>query len=327
MSMKPQVFVTRKIPESILTLLRKVCEVEYFPADDHPPPNEFLSHMENKQAILCCSADPIDAAFLSAHSQLKIVATRAVGYDNIDVGTATRYGIAVTNTPGVLTEATADCAFGLLIAIARRIVESDIYVREKRWDRLRIALLLGSDVGGRTLGIIGMGRIGQAVARRALGFGMNVLYHNRSQVKPAIEQSLNATWCELPDLLRQSDFVSLHIPLTADTKHFLGQKELGMMSSNAFLINTARGPVVDEQALIQSLEKGEIAGAALDVFEFEPAVPQELLNMKNVILQPHNGSGSVQTRTRMACMAAENILAVFENAPPPNLLNPEIYTR
>jgi glyoxylate reductase len=227
----------------------------------------------------------------------------------------------------VVTEATADLTWALLLSIARRIPESDRYVRSGQWREWRLMFMMGSDVYGATLGILGMGRIGQAVARRATGFGMRVLYHNRHRLEAATETALGATWVEQDTLLQQADFVSLHVPLSAATTHLMGERELRQMRPSAYLINAARGPVVDEAALVHALQQGWIAGAALDVFEREPAVPPALLTMDNVVLLPHLGSASVPTRTRMSVMAAENVLAVLRGERPPNVVNPEVYAR
>jgi glyoxylate reductase len=281
--------------------------------------------MQGKAGIICLVTDDIDAPVLEAGTALKVVANVAVGYDNVDVQTATRRGIAVTNTPGVLTDTTADFTWGLLLSIARRIPEADRYVRSGKWQEWRLMVMLGHDVYGQTLGIIGMGRIGQAVARRAQGFGMRLLYHNRHRLEPALEADLGATWVELPRLLQQADFVSLHVPLSADTTYLIGASELRMMRPSAYLINTARGPIVDEPALIRALQEDWIAGAALDVFEHEPQVPLALQELENVVLVPHIGSASVATRTKMAIMAAQNLLAVLRGERPPHVVNPEVY--
>jgi glyoxylate reductase len=262
---------------------------------------------------------------LAAGTALKVVANVAVGYDNIDVRAATQRGIVVTNTPGAVTEATADLTWGLLLSIARRIAEGDRFIRAGKWHEWQFMFLLGCDVYDRTLGVIGMGRIGQAVARRAQGFGMRVLYHNRQRLAAGVEKALGATWVELPTLLQQADFVSVHVPLTAETVRLIGAAELRLMQPTAYLINTARGAVIDEAGLVRALTEGWIAGAALDVFEREPEVPQALLALENVVLVPHIGSASVATRTRMAVMAAENLLALLRGDRPPNMVNPEVY--
>jgi glyoxylate reductase len=250
----------------------------------------------------------------------------AVGYNNIDVAAATRLNIAVTNTPGVLSDTTADLTFGLLMATARRISEAERFLRAGKftgWDPL---LLCGTDVHHATLGIVGMGRIGKLVARRASGFDMQVLYHNRHRLPEEEEQRYNATYVSLEELLHRSDFVCLQAPYNPETHHLIGEKELQMMKPGSFLINTARGPMVDEKALVRALQRGTIAGAGLDVFEQEPAVEPELLTMEHVVLLPHIGSASQQTRTRMATMASENIVAHANGQRPPNILNLEVLT-
>jgi glyoxylate reductase len=323
--MKPQVLITRRLPEPALDVVRQACEVQLDPQDRHLTPEALRQAVRGKAGIICLVTDAIDAPVLEAGAALKVVANVAVGYDNIDVPTATRRGIAVTNTPGVLTDTTADFTWGLLLSIARRISEADRYVRAGKWKEWKLMVMLGHDVYGQTLGIIGMGRIGQAVARRAQGFGMRLLYHNRQRLDPALEADLGATWVALPELLQQADFVSLHVPLSADTTHLIGASELRMMRPSAYLINTARGPIVDEPALIRALQEDWIAGAALDVFEQEPQVPQALQELENVVLVPHIGSASVATRTKMAVMAAQNLLAALRGEPPPHVVNPEVY--
>lgn len=323
--MKPQVLITRLLPEAGLKVARQVCEVQLDP-QDRPLTSEALGRaVAGKAGMICLVTDRIDAQVLEAGQALKIVANVAVGYDNIDVQAATERGILVTNTPGVLTDTTADFTWGLLLSVARRIPEADRYVRSGKWDEWKLMFLLGHDVYDKTLGLVGMGRIGQAVARRARGFGMRILYHNRSRLPASVEAELGATWVELPRLLQEADFVSLHVPLTADTTHLIGASELRMMRPTACLINTARGPVVHEQSLIRALTEGWIAGAALDVFEDEPRVPHALLALENVVLAPHIGSASVATRDKMALIAAQNLVAALRGERPPNLVNPEVY--
>ncbi|MCX7716173.1 MAG: D-glycerate dehydrogenase, partial [Endomicrobia bacterium] len=257
---------------------------------------------------------------------LKIIANYAVGFNNIDVKEATSRKIPVTNTPGVLTETTADLAFALLMSVARRIVESDRFLREGKFKGWAPMLFLGNDIYGKTIGIIGFGRIGQAVAKRALGFDMKVLYYDTNRVKPEIEKKYSAIYKSLSELLKESDFISIHVPLTQETYHLISDKEFDLMKPTSYLINTSRGPVVDEKALVRALKNKKIAGAALDVFENEPEVEAELIDMPNTVLVPHIGSATIETRTKMALMAAENIIAVLvENKIPPNIVNPEIY--
>jgi glyoxylate reductase len=248
-----------------------------------------------------------------------------VGYDNIDVAACTRRRIPVTNTPGVLDNATADLAFALLMTVARRVVEGDRLVREGHWKEWQWGLLHGADLYGKTLGLYGFGRIGQAMARRGRGFSMRILYHARHRAPEAIERELAARHVDRETLLRESDFLSLHVPLTPDTRHLLGQRELGLMKPSAFLINTARGAVVDEEALVEALKEKKIAGAGLDVFEREPQVHPALPGFDNVVLMPHVGSSTAESRLKMAELAAENLLAALDDRRPPNVVNPEIY--
>jgi glyoxylate reductase len=325
MPMKPRVLITRLLPEPALDLVQQTCEVQYYAMDQHLPSAELRRAISDKRGVICQITDRLDAEVLALGTSLKVVANVAVGYDNIDVRAATGRGIVVTNTPDVLTETSADLAWGLLYSIARRIPEGDRFVRAGKWQEWKLMLMLGHDVYGQTLGIVGMGRIGREMARRAQGCHMRILYHNRQRVDPALEAELGATWVELPDLLQQADFVTLHVPLSATTTHFMGAPELRLMKPTAYLINTARGAVVDEVALIRALQERWIAGAALDVYEHEPEVPQALKELDNVVLVPHIGSASVATRRRMALMAAENLLAVLRGEQPPHAVNPEVY--
>ncbi len=322
--MKPRVLITRVLPEPALEVVRQACEVQLDPLDQPLTPAALRQAVIGKQGVLCLVTDRLDAQVLDAATELKVVSNVAVGYDNIDVAAATQRGILVTNTPGVVTESTADLTWSLLCSLARRIAEGDRYIRAGKWRDWTLLLMAGSDIHGKTLGICGMGRIGQAVARRAKGFNMRILYHNRQRLDTALESELNATWVEKRTLLQQADFVSLHVPLSAATTHFIGVEELRMMRPTAYLINAARGPVVDEAALIQALQQGWIAGAALDVFEHEPHVPQALQELENVVLVPHIGSASVATRTRMAVMAAENLVAVLRDEYTPYIVNPAV---
>ena len=322
--MKPQVLITRVLPEPALEVVRQACEVQLDPLDQPLTPAALRQAVIGKQGVLCLVTDRLDAQVLDAATELKVVSNVAVGYDNIDVAAATQRGILVTNTPGVVTESTADLTWSLLCSLARRIAEGDRYIRAGKWRDWTLLLMAGSDIHGKPLGICGMGRIGQAVARRAKGFNMRILYHNRQRLDTALASELNATWVEKRTLLQQADFVSLHIPLSAATTHFIGVEELRMMRPTAYLINAARGPVVDEAALIQALQQGWIAGAALDVFEHEPHVPQALQELENVVLVPHIGSASVATRTRMAVMAAENLVAVLRDEYTPYIVNPAV---
>jgi len=319
--MRPRVLITRVLPQPALDIVCQACEVQLDPLDRQLTPDALRQAVMDKHGVLCLITDRIDAPLLEAAAELKVVSNIAVGYDNIDVAAATQRGILVTNTPGVVTESTADLTWCLLCSVARRIAEGDRYIRAGKWREWTLMLMAGGDVYGKRLGIFGMGRIGQAVARRAKGFNMRVLYHNRHPLEPALEAELNATWVDKPALLQQADFVSVHVPLSAATTHFIAAEELRMMRPTAYLINAARGPVVDETALIQALQHGWIAGAALDVFENEPQVPQALQELENVVLVPHIGSASVATRTRMAMMAAENLVAVLRGEYTPYVVN------
>jgi len=320
-----RVFITRKIPITGIDRLRaEGCDVLVRESPEIPTGDELVGCVRGREAILSLLTDPVDSSVIEAGEDLKIIANYAVGYDNIDVAAATERGIIVTNTPGVLTDTTADMAWTLLMATARRVVEADGYTRAGKFKRWEATLLLGSDVYGKTLGVIGLGRIGRAVARRSLGFGMRVLYHSRNRVEPEVEGELGAEYVDLETLLRESDFVSIHTPLTPETGHLIGGRELDMMKSTSYLINTSRGPVVEERALADALASGSIAGAGLDVYEEEPQVYPGLLELDNVVLSPHIGSASVETRSRMSVMAADNIIAAMRGEKPPNIVNPEV---
>ncbi len=319
-----EVLVTRHVFPQAIELLRPHALVDYHDASDGLPTAELQQRIRGKHALLCQLTDGITTEVMdAAGDQLKVIANVAVGYDNVDMATATRHGILVTNTPGVLTESTADLTFALLLAVARRVPEAERYLRDGRWQQWKIDMLCGHDVHARTLGIVGLGRIGQAVARRAAGFGMEVLYHNRNRQAADRERELGATAVSLDELLARSDFVSLHVPSTDETRHMIGAEQLATMKETAFLINTARGAIVDEGALASALEERQIAGAGLDVFENEPEVEPRLSKLSNVVLLPHVGSASIATRTRMCTMAAENIVAALGNQRPPNLVNPD----
>jgi glyoxylate reductase len=325
--MKPKVLVTRKIQERPLLLLKEHAEVTINLEDRAMAPDEIIANLPGKIGLLAAGSDPISAKLLEGGQDLKIVANNAVGFNNIDLAAATRLKIAATNTPEVLTDTTADLTFVLMLGVARRIGEAERFVRGGRWIGWHPDLLLGSDVHGKTLGVIGLGRIGAAVAKRALGFNMEILYNDIRKIEPGLIDMLRAKFLPLPELLTHSDFVTLHVPLKPDTIHLIGGQELSLMKKTAFLINASRGPVVDEKALVAALQKGMIAGAGLDVFENEPRVTPELLKMENVMLVPHIGSATSATREKMSLVAVKNILAVLQREVPPNILNPEIYEK
>ncbi|HEV7603902.1 MAG TPA: D-glycerate dehydrogenase [Candidatus Limnocylindrales bacterium] len=324
MSDRPRVFVARRIPDAGLDPIAAVCEADVWQDDLPPQRDELLRRVAGCDGILTLLTDRVDDALLDAAGPgLKVVSNYAVGYDNIDVPACARRGIAVGNTPGALTETTADLAWALILAASRRVVEGDRYVREGRWKTWGPRLLLGSDVHGATLGVVGLGRIGQAVARRAAGFGMTVLYSSRSAVDPAIETELGATYVSLPELLERSDIVSLHVSLAADTRSLIDAAALARMKPTAVLVNTARGPVVDAVALADALRNGVIAAAALDVTDPEPIPADDpLLSLDNCIVVPHIASASGATRGRMAEMAAANLLAGVRGEPLPTPVVP-----
>ena len=319
--MGSSVLVTKRIyPEAVDLLRRCVDHVDYAESDDGLAAAELLERARGKNAIVSQLTDKFSAEVIGRLEGVKVIANVAVGYDNIDVPAASRHGILVTNTPDVLTETTADFAWALLMAASRRIVEGHEFVRSGQWRKWTIDLLVGRDVHGKTLGIFGMGRIGQAVARRARGFSIRVLYNDARQASPDVEEELGVEFVDKETLLRDSDFVSLHVPLTPETTRFIGETELRMMKPSAILVNTARGPVVDEPAVARALREGWIASAGLDVFEREPQVHPDLLGVSNVVLAPHIASASVDTRRRMSIMAAENAIAAIQGRRPPNLV-------
>lgn len=321
--MKPKVLVTREIFDEVLDFLRQHFEVSDNQGDAVWGPEDLAQRLADKDGAMVSIVDRIDAALLDKAPRLKAVANIAVGYNNIDVAECTRRGILVTNTPGVLDEATADFTWALLLGAARRLTEAEAYLRDGRWKRWELKQLLGADVHGATLGIIGMGRIGQAVARRALGFDMQVLYWNRHRVAPDVERRCSATFVSKEELLARSDFVTLHCPYTPETHHLIGAAEFKKMKRTAILINAARGGVVDDAALAEALRDGTIAAAGLDVYENEPNLHPEFLRLRNVVLAPHIASATRSTRFNMAKKAAENLVAALTWGDPPDLVNPE----
>ncbi len=326
--MQAQVLVTQQIPAEGLDLLREEAGVA-LEVNPNPgaiwTPEELRARVPGHEYVLCLLTDQMDAATLEAGARgtpaLRLVANMAVGYNNIDLEAARRLGILVTNTPGVLTEATADLTWALILAVTRRIPEADRFTRAGRFTGWQPLLLLGMELTGKTLGIIGMGRIGQAVARRAVGFGLSVIYASRTPLPPEEERQLHATRAPLEEVLRRADILSLHVPATSETRHLLNAETLALMKPGAYLVNTARGTVVDEAALVVALQRGHLHGAALDVFEAEPAVHPALLQMEQVVLAPHIGSATRETRARMATTAVRNILAHLRGQTPPNLVH------
>ncbi|MDH7499460.1 MAG: D-glycerate dehydrogenase [candidate division NC10 bacterium] len=322
---KPKVFVSRMIPQAALDMLSAQVALEVNTKDEPLNKAELASRLGDKEGLVCLLTDTVDDEVLGSAPALRAVSNVAVGYDNIDVRAATRRKIAVTNTPGVLDETTADFTWALLMATARRVVEADRYARAGKFQGWGIMLLLGQDVHGKTLGICGMGRIGKAVARRARGFSMKILYTDVQRIEEGLERELGVQFVEKETLLRESDFVTLHVPLLPETTHYISRRELALMKKTSHLINASRGPVVDEDALVEALKSHQIAGAALDVFEQEPKIHPGLVNLENVVLAPHIASASVETRTRMATMAAENMIAALKGKIPPHIVNAEIY--
>ncbi len=321
---KPKVYVTREMPERGLRIIKEKFDAEVWQDYAPPPKKTIIEKAAKVDALATLLSDKIDAEVFDAAPKLKIVAQMAVGFDNIDVAEATRRGIYVTNTPGVLTETTADFAWALLMAVARRVVEADNYVRAGKWKvGWHPMMLQGRDIYGATLGIVGLGRIGCAIAKRAKGFDMKVLYYDIMR-RPDFEKEYDIVFTELDKLFAQADFVTINTPLTKETYHLVDERKLKSMKKTACLVNNARGPIVDEKALYKALKEGWIAGAALDVFEREPTpMDNLLLRLDNVVVAPHISSASYETRSKMAEMVAENLIASFEGKTPPNLVNPE----
>ncbi len=321
---RPRVFIARNIFQEALDRISKVAEMEVWP-DDLPPAYEvMLQKTRDADGLLTMLSDKIDANLMEKSSRLKVISNMAVGYDNIDVAEATRRGIYVGYTPGVLTETTADLIFSLLMAAARRIVEADNYTRDGRWKAWGPMTLLGQDIHHATLGIIGLGRIGMEVAKRARGFDMKVLYYSRTRKSPEEESRLGLEYVDrMPELLARSDFVSLHIPLTEETYHLIGAEEFAMMKPTAVFINASRGAVTDQRALYEALKTGQIFSAAIDVTEVEPIPMNDpLLTLNNIVITPHIGSASIPTRTTMALMAADNLIHGLRGDTPPDCVNP-----
>jgi glyoxylate reductase len=324
------VLVTRRVYPEAIEYLQQHAQVDYNSTDDILTPAALIEKARGKHAIVSQLVDKFTRDVIGQlDGSVRVISNVAVGYDNIDVPAATARGILATNTPGVLTDTTADFAFALIMAAARRMTEADRFIRSGQWTRWSIDMLAGHDIHHRTLGIIGMGRIGEAVARRGIGFSMRVLYHDPHQgaalLPPQEELELNAQSATLERVLRESDFISLHVPLSDATRHLIGKPELRMMKPTAILVNTSRGPVVDEAALARALRENWIAAAGIDVFEREPEVLPVLLECQNAVLAPHIASASVETRKNMSMLAAQNAVAALEGRRPPNLLNPDAW--
>jgi glyoxylate reductase len=319
---KPKVFATHSLFDAARQILQESCEVEYWAKPERPPREEVLQRVKDKEGLICLLTEKVNEELLRAAPKLRIAANVAVGFDNIDVAACTKRGVVATNTPGVLDETTADFAWTLLMAVARRLSEGEALARSGNWKNWDLDQLVGTDVWGKTLGIVGFGRIGRAVARRASGFQMKVIYTDAVRAAEGLEKELKAEFRDMNPLLAESDFVSLHVPLLPETRHLFDMPKFHRMKPTAFLINTARGPVVDEAALVAALEAGKIAGAGLDVYENEPSIHPGL-KRANVVLAPHIASASLETRTKMSCIAAENVVALFTGKRPPNILNPE----
>lgn len=329
MTHRPKILVTQKVPDPAYPLLEAIGEVEA----EHVEGviwsyDELLRRGPGHDYIYCLLTDTIDERFLAACAaatpRTKMIANMAVGFNNVDLEAATRLGIAISNTPGVLSETTADLAFALLMAAARRIPEAERYLRAGKYTGWGPLLFCGAEVHHSTLGLIGAGRIGKVMAQRAHGFDMNIIYYDVYRMKPEEEAANHLTYLPMDEVLKQADFVSVHTPYMPSTHHLISERELSLMKSSAILINTARGPIVDEKALVKALQRRQIAGAGLDVFENEPAVEPELLTMEQVVLLPHIASASLKTRTLMATMASDNLVAHFHGQRPPNILNPEV---
>lgn len=323
--MKPKVFLTRELPPESMRLLSEAADLTYNQEDRTLTKQEVIDGVQNADGLICLLNDNIDQEIITSGPNLRVVANFAVGYNNIDVEAATLRGLPVTNTPGVLTDSTADMAWALLMDAARRVSEGDRMVRTRQWAGWGPLQLLGADITGSTLGIIGFGRIGQAVAKRARGFAMRICYWNRTRLSKEQEAAFGVEYLPMNELLSESDFVSVHVALNESTRHLIGAKEFEVMKPSACLINTARGPVVDEGALVTALKQGDIASAGLDVYEQEPLLEPGLYDLENVVVAPHLGSATIGTRTKMGNMAVENCLMACSGQRPTNLVNPEIY--
>ena len=327
MTDRPPVLVTGPLPPPVVEALREHCDADVYEGE-RIPRDELLRRLPGKVGVITLITDKVDAEFLDAAGpQLVIVANYAVGFDNIDVAECTRRGVLASNTPDVLTETTADLAWALLLASARRIAEGDRFLRSRTPWIWGPQMMLGMDVHGKILGVVGFGRIGQAVARRARGFGMRVIYTGRFPAPQEVERELVAAKVSFEDLLARSDFVSINVPLTEETRHLFGREQFRKMKRTAVLVNSARGPIVDEAELAAALKEGEIFAAGIDVFENEPEVHPDLLECENAVIVPHLGTATVDTRNAMGMLAADNLFAAVEGRRPPTLINPEVWER
>ena len=327
MSERAKVLVSRRVPQEAIQMLTEHYDVEVNEEDRALSAEELRRRLAGRQGLVCLLHDKINEELLAATPSLKISCNVAVGFDNVDVAAATRHGVMITNTPDVLTDTTADFAFTLLMATARRVAAADRFVRDGKFKEWKMDLFLGADIHHATLGLLGIGRIGASVARRARGFDMRVLYYDEFRPKPEVERELGVEFAPMETVLREADFLSLHVPLLSTTRHLINAGTLAMMKPTAILINTARGPVVDEQALVDALKAGRLAGAGLDVFELEPKVHSELLKLDTAVLAPHIASASVNTRQRMARLAAENCIAGLSGRTPATLVNRDVLAR
>ncbi len=323
---KPNIYVTRLIPEEGIDLLKATCVVEINPHDRPLTREELLEKVKNRDGILCLLTDKIDAEVFDAAEGVKGFANYAVGYDNIDVQEATKHGIPISNTPGVLTDATAEMAWVLLFTVSRRVIESDAFMRSGQWEGWGPLQFIGGDVTGATLGVVGAGRIGTAMAMKSRGFDMKVLYTDAIR-NEKLEQELQAEKVDFETLLKSSDFVSVHVPLLPETTRLFGMREFRLMKNTAYLINTSRGPVINESELVEALKSGEIAGAGLDVYENEPLMAEGLKDLQNIVVTPHTASATISSRGGMARLAAENLLAMLDGKEAPNCINPEVYKK
>ena len=318
---KPKVFATHQLFDEARQILDAACDVEYWTNDERPPREEVLRRVKDKEGLVCLLTEKVNDELLRVAPKLRIAANVAVGYDNIDVDACTKRGVVATNTPGVLDETTADFAWTLMMAVARRLAEGEQLARSGNWKGWNLDQLCGADIWGKTLGLVGFGRIGRAVARRALGFHMKVIYTDAVKAPAEVAKSLNVEYRDMNALLAESDFISLHVPLIPETRGLFNSPKFYRMKPTAFLINTSRGPVVEESALVAALDAKKIAGAALDVYENEPFIHPGL-KRPNVVLAPHLASASLETRTKMAVMAATNVVGLFQGQMPPNMINP-----